>query len=429
MPASTDPTPPSPPSPALRPSHHGRPHLARRAVLRWARRGALGLLAALVLGFVIRAFLPESIVVDTAAIARGPLEVTIEEDGRTRVRERYVVLAPLGGELDRIELEPGDPVAEGAALASIAPPPAALLDPDRRAEARARLAAAQARADQATTAARRALDVRDNAAREAARVRALFQGGALAAADRDRAELSERVAESDRRAAELQRQISAAEVETARAALGLVTARRASALPVRAPVAGRVLRVLRESGGPIAAGEPLIELGDPSSLEVVIDVLSVDAVRVVAGQPVRIERWGGERALLGRVARVEPAGFTRLSALGVEEQRVNVVVALAQPPAELGDGFRVEAEIVTWRDDDVLLAPASAVFRHGPGWAVFAVEGGRAAVRPVELGHRGRRAVEIRAGLAPGDEVVVYPGDRIRAGTRLAPHRAAAAAR
>jgi HlyD family secretion protein len=191
-------------------------------------------------------------------------------------------------------------------------------------------------------------------------------------------------------------------------------------IAVTAPIRGRVLRVLRESAGPIAAGAPLLEVGDTSALEVVVDVLSSDAARIRPGMPCAIEAWGGEASLAGEVQRVEPSARTRISALGIEEQRVNVIVGLAEVPPELGDGFRVEARIVTWRGDHVLAIPASALFRDRGRWAVYAIEDGRARLRPVEVGHRGRLEVEVLSGLAEGAELVLHPSDRIRDGTRLA---------
>jgi HlyD family secretion protein len=190
---------------------------------------------------------------------------------------------------------------------------------------------------------------------------------------------------------------------------------------VVAPVAGRVLRVVRDSAGPVVAGAPLVELGDPRALEIVVDVLSSDAVRIATGMPVALEAWGGEHPLRGEVRSVEPSAFTRISALGVEEQRVKVIVAIADPPAELGDGFRVEARIFTWRGDRVMTVPASAVFRDKDRWAVYAVEGGRARARPVEIGHRGRLDVEIVSGLLPGTAVILHPTDQIRDGIAIEP--------
>jgi HlyD family secretion protein len=186
-------------------------------------------------------------------------------------------------------------------------------------------------------------------------------------------------------------------------------------------VAGQVLRVLRESEGPVAAGTPILEVGDPAAIEAVVDVLSSDAARIAVGAPAWLDDWGGERSLAGRVRLVEPSAFTSVSALGVEEQRVNVVIAIDQRPPALGDGFRVEARILRWQGDDVLSVPVSALFRDGDGWAVYAIGDGRARLRPVEIGHRSRTEVEVLAGLRSGDAIVLYPGDRVEDGVRVEP--------
>ena len=188
-----------------------------------------------------------------------------------------------------------------------------------------------------------------------------------------------------------------------------------------APASGRVLRVVRDSAGPVASGAPLLELGDPHAIEIVVDVLSSDGARISPGMPVLIDGWGGDSELHGRVRLVEPSAFTRISALGVEEQRVNVIATLDAPPPTLGDGFRVDARIVTWRAGDVLVIPASATFRDHERWAVYAVQDGRARLVPVQLGHRGRLDVEIAGGLADGSVVVVHPGDRVVEGANVQP--------
>jgi HlyD family secretion protein len=188
---------------------------------------------------------------------------------------------------------------------------------------------------------------------------------------------------------------------------------------VRSPTTGRILRVPDASERIVAAGTPVAELGDPCDLEVVVDVLSTDAVRVVPGAPVELVAWGGEEALGGRVRQVEPSAVTRVSALGVDEQRVNVIVDLVDTPPALGDGFRLDARIVVWQADRVLLVPASAVFRTGSGWSAFVVADGRAQLRQVRVGHRSDAAVEVLEGLAEGDRVVLFPSDRLQSGLRV----------
>ncbi|HET9623768.1 MAG TPA: HlyD family efflux transporter periplasmic adaptor subunit, partial [Kofleriaceae bacterium] len=216
----------------------------------------------------------------------------------------------------------------------------------------------------------------------------------------------------------------AAEVAAARAALGLdAPSDRPRSIGVASPASGRVLRVVRDSAGPVVAGAALLEIGDPRALEIVVDVLSSDAARIAPGMAVAIDAWGGERSLTATVREVEPSAFTRISALGVEEQRVKVIADLPDPPAALGDGFRVEARIFTWRGERVLTVPASAVVRDHERWAVYAIEDGRARLRPIELGHRGRLDVEVTGGLAPAAEVILHPTDQIRDGTAVRPAR------
>jgi HlyD family secretion protein len=337
------------------------------------------------------------------------------------VRDRFIVSAPLGGTLRRIELDPGAPVDAGAVVARIEAPAAPLLDGRSRREAAARLEAAIAHQRRVAAAVAGATAAVEAAAREAARARGLEERAAIPPADRERAELAAELARRDLAAAEADRTSAAAEADAARALLGDGGRGEGPAVvAVTAPARGRVLRVLRQSAGPVAAGTPLLEVGDVSSMEVVVDVLSADAARIRPGMPCAIDAWGGEKSLAGEVRLVEPSAFTRVSSLGIEEQRVNVIVGLAGAPPALGDGFRVEARIVTWRGRDVLAIPASAVFRDRGRWAVYAVEDGRARLRPIEIGHRGRLEVEVTGGLAEGVELVLHPSDRIRDGAKLA---------
>jgi HlyD family secretion protein len=352
------------------------------------------------------------------------MEVTVDEDGRTRLKDRYVVSAPLTGALTRITLEPGDSVGEGEIVARVVPAAAPLLDPRSRAEAEARLDAARAAHRQAETEVVRARAARDFAAREADRQRALLRAGAVSRQSVEEAELAERMRDEELASAEFGRRVAAADVEVARAALLRLDRPRGAGeqLEVRSPIEGSVLRVLTESEGVIAAGTPLLELGDPNALEVVVDVLTADAVNIRSGAPVRVERWGGDSSLSGHVHRIEPSAFTKISALGVEEQRVNVVIDLDGDPAgwpSLGDGYRVEARITVWRRTEVLRVPTGAVFRRGDGWAVYAVRDGRAELRPVETGRRTGSVTQVLGGLDEGDQVVVYPSDNVADGVRV----------
>jgi HlyD family secretion protein len=412
MPTSTQP---------LVPGTLHRPGQARRrALIRWLKRVCLVACGLAIIAGIAYASMPKPVGVDVATVQYGPLAVEVNEDGQTRVHERFVVSAPISGNLRRIELDAGAAVTTGDVVARIDPPAPVLLDDRSRGEAGARLTAAIAHRRRAEIAIARAQLARDAAVREAARTRMLDQRGAIATSERERADDQEQLAIRDLAAAETERASAAAEVAAARAVLGEAQARTARPAVVIAPATGRVLRIVRDSAGPVTAGSPLLEIGDPRALEIVVDVLSSDAARITPGMPVAVEAWGGEPALRGEVRRVEPSAFTRISALGVEEQRVKVIAAISEPPITLGDGFRIEARIFTWRGERVATIPASAVFRSKDRWAVYAVENGRARLRPIDIGHRGRLEVEVTGGLTVGATVILHPTDRIAEGTAIA---------
>ncbi len=417
-------TDPSPPSAPLLPAADRAPQRPRsRAARRWLRRGVGALAAAGLVALIVVASLPSPVPVDVAAAVRGRLEVTVDEDGRSRVKDRYVVSAPLTGNLARIELEPGDAVEAGAVLARLVPLAAPMLDARARSTGEAQVAAAAAAQRQAAAQIERARAALEFARREAAQQRALRAGGAATDRDVERAELDERTAQAELTSAEFGARVAAYELATANAALGRLKGGKSSGdeQEVRSPVSGRVLRVVTRNEGVVQAGSPLVEIGDPRALEVTVDILTSDAVLVRPGCAVRLEHWGGP-PLAGRVRLVEPSAFTRVSSLGVEEQRVNVVIELTDPyPVweSLGDGYRIEARIVTWSADDALTVPMSAVFRHGDGWAAYEVEGDRARLRPVEIGHRTDTRVEITGGLAEGDRVITHPSDRVADGVAV----------
>ncbi len=392
------------------------------------------LLAVLVL--VVLALRPQPVEVDVAPVERGPLAVTVDEEGETRVRDRFVVSAPLAGRVLRIDLEPGDAVAAGRTVALIEPAAPALLDVRSRGEAeaaaravRAAVAGAQARLQQAEA-------ERDQAAADLRRIERL---AAEEIVSQERLEQARTAARTAGEAVSAGR----AGVATARGELAAAEARlleggaRDGGEPVEvtSPADGVVLRRLRESESVVPAGEPLLEVADPDDLEIVSDLLSSDAVRVEAGDPVRIEQWGGDAVLEGTVRRVEPAGFTKISALGVEEQRVNVIVDFADPRAawrQLGDGYRVELGIVVWQEEDVVQVPTSALFRRpgggedldaagdGEPWAVFVVEDGTARRRDVTIGRKTGLRAQVLSGLEPGETVIVHPSDAVEEGTKVA---------
>ena len=394
----------------------------RRSRMRAVRRALVGLV---VLGATVATVLvlrPRAVPVDVATAVRGPLVVVIEETGIARVKDRYVVSAPVAGSVARQLREAGDAVREGEVVADIAPSLSPLLDARTRSEAQARLSAAVSALGQAQAQHGRAA-VADHLARdELARARSLATGGSLAARELDRAEFDARMRAQELSSADFAVKVAAEQVREARAALGGGREAGDRHIDVLAPASGRVLRVLQKSEGVVPAGTPLLEVGNPEVLELVVDLLTTDAVRVQPGTAVTIQGWGGDRPLAARVRRIEPSAFTKLSALGVDEQRVNVIAALSNPRADwaaLGDGFRIEARFVLWEGADVLKVPQGAAFRHGDGWAVFRVASGKARLTPVKVGHRGETEVEILEGLDRGAVVAVHPGDRVKDGERV----------
>jgi HlyD family secretion protein len=376
-----------------------------------AKRVGLGVLAAVVGYGVFTLLRPAPVRVETSRATRRPLQVTVDEEGETRVRDRFVVAAPVAGRVARITLREGDVVRPGTVVARIFPAP---LDPRTRDQAAARLEAAEDAQRAAAAAVAQARATRDQTHREWERARGLAAQNAIAPEAHERIELEEVSRARDFESAEFRAQAAAHEVEVARAAL----AGGGEPIAIRSPVAGRILRVPEPSERVVTPGTPLAEVGDRSRLEIVADLLSADAVKVSAGAPMLIEGWGGE-TLRGRVRLVEPSAFTKISALGVEEQRVNVVGDLLDQPATLGDRYRVEIRIVTWSADSVLTVPTSALFRAGDGWHLFVVEGGRARARSVTVGHRTSVDAELTAGVSEGEEVIRYPNDRVSDGVRV----------
>ncbi len=394
----------------------------RRKLTRAFRQGVLGVVVLAAAAWVALALRPRPVPVDVATAARGSLVVAIEEAGIARVRDRYVVSAPASGTVSRQLLEPGDAVAEGRVVAEIAPLVSPLLDVRTRAEARARLSAAGSALGQAEAQRGRAAAADALARDELSRARSLAAGGSLASQQVDRAEFEARMRSEELSSAVFALKVAAEQVRLARAALAGEGASRDRHIDVLAPASGRVLRVLQKSEGVVQAGAPLVEVGNPEVLELVVDLLTTDAVRVHPGTPVTVQGWGGDRTLAARVRRVEPSAFTKPSALGVEEQRVNVIATFddSRPDGSaLGDGFRIEARLVLWRGEDVLKVPQGAAFRRGEEWAVFRVVSGKARLTPVRIGHRGETEVEVLGGLDPGAVVVVHPGDRVKDGAAV----------
>jgi HlyD family secretion protein len=385
---------------------------------------------------LVWAFAPRPLPVETAAATIGRFERSIDEDARTRVRDRYVISAPLAGQVSRIALREGDAVGEKTTIATLAPALSPMLDARSEAQLAARVEAADAAVARAQTRIARARTALTQARNTLRREEALARERFIAAIQLDNDRLAVRAAEQELASAEADRHVAGHELEQARAALGAARQDDRTAFAVRAPVAGRVLRVVQPSAGTVALGAPLLELGDLAQLEIVAELLTGDALQASPGTPVRIERWGGTGALNGRVRRIEPAGFTKVSALGVEEQRVNVLIELTDPPERwraLGDGYRVAVRLLVVVRDKVLTVPVGAVFpRPGGGdaaaaatddgalpMAVFVVEDDRARLREVKVGDRNGRDAWIVSGLRDGERVIVYPGDAIADGVRV----------
>jgi len=407
----------------------------KKLLVRWLRRAVGFVLIAGVVALVVVAAMPKPVVCDLARVARGTLRVTVDEDGRTRVKDRYVVSAPIAGNLARIELAPGDRVTAGQILARILP---MALDERSRAQAEAQLAAARASASQAVATVARAQTAAALARTEASRLQGLRERSIVSTQEAERVSFEARGRREELASARFGARVAAHQVEMAMAALGqqepvkrgrgrrgrhpAPAQRRSEEMQLTAPIDGAVLRVVQESEGVIQPGTPLVEVGDASALEIVADVLTADAVRIRPGAHVSIERWGGPTALRARVRTVEPSAFTRMSALGIEEQRVNVVIDLDDPQElwrALGDGYRVEVRIIVSQEDHVLIVPESAVFRRGSGWAAYKVVGGKARLVRVRIGQRSGLDVEILAGLREGDRVIVHPSDRVENGVAI----------
>lgn len=393
----------------------------------WTKRILLALLGIALLGGLVMAFRPQPALVEVAEVTRGPFEQVIEDDGKTRVRERYVVSAPLAGKLQRITLKAGDAVTAGMVLAVIDPSSPALLDVRTERELTERVGAAEAARLRAAATVERARAALDKSRSDLERTRKLAVKSFVSAAQLEQVELEAKISLRELEAARYAEQAAAHDVAVARAALlqvrdgaaGKASARR---WEVRTPVAGQVLKVMQESEATVAVGAPLLEVGQSAELEVVVDVLSTDAVQIKPGAPVRLLRWGKTESLEGRVRRVEPAAFTKVSALGVEEQRVNVVIDLTSPAEKsqsLGDGYKVDASIIVASLDNAIKVPVSALFRDGKQWAVFTVANGKAARRIVQLGRRGGLEAVVEKGLQPGEKVIVHPGDTLRDGRRI----------
>jgi HlyD family secretion protein len=370
--------------------------------------GALALAALL--------FRPEPLRVDTGEVKQGSMQVTVDEQGETRAHDRFVVTAPVAGRLTRIELHDGDEVKLNQVVAQIAPLPLSVRE---RSEQAARVAAAKSRQREAEELVRHAQEDLAQARRESKRVERLVKEGFVSGQAAEQAHNAEITIANDLEAARFRAKSAAAEVKLAESGLIAVQGGTSALFKVHSPVAGHILRIDNPSERVVAAGAPLLTVGDLSKLEVVIELLSSEAVKVKPGMPVVLDGWGGSQSLKAVVQRVEPHAFTKVSALGVEEKRTNVIADFADVPQGLGDGYRVNAHIVVWSGDNVIKVPASALFRCAEAWCVFAVENGRAKKREVKIGHSNVQEAEVLEGLKPGETVIRHPASQIEEGARV----------
>lgn len=387
-----------------------------------------------VVGGLVWSFWPQPVLVELETIDAGPLQVTVDEDGKTRIKERYIVSSPVAGQLSRITLDPGDRVEAGATLlATMTPNVPDLLDPRTQLQAEAKVHSAESALARAEPLVERAKNEQSLAESQIERAHKLAQNHAISNERLDELETQARSRAHDYRSALFMRDVAQFELDLAKAALWRPApddsaAAQPTPLAIRSPINGEVLRVFQESARSLPSGTPLLELGDPGNLEVEVDVLSNDGVRIKPGTPAFLEQWGGDAPLKAVVRLVEPAAFTKISALGVEEQRVNVILDINEPADRrlaLGDAFRVEARIVIWKSDSVLQVPTGALFRHGNDWAVFVIDNGRARLRSVQVGQRNSLAAEIRGGLRKGDQVIMHPSDQVSDGVTVRQRRIA----
>ena len=382
-------------------------------------------IAILIIGLLAWGFWPQPVFVEAVEAKRAPLTITIEEEGRTRVVDRYVISAPVDGVACRQNLDVGDEVKQGQVLLGITPLESQVLDPRSRAQTRAQVAAAVSALHAAEQQAKVAEAAAKLAVIEHKRLQPLVEKGVVSTDAFDKSATQVQTTAAAQRSADFQIDVARYELQAAKTLLEYTAASRgepAERLPIVSPVSGRVLKVVRECEGPVRTGDMLLEVGDPTMLEVEVDVLSADAVKIKPGMTVMFDRWGGEEPLEGIVRIIEPVGFTKISALGVEEQRVLIISDITSPAEQwkrVGDGYRVEARFILWQKDDVLQIPASSLFRYQQGWAVFVVENNHAKQRLVKFGQRNGLVAQILEGIGEGEEVVNHPSDDVEDGRRV----------
>ena len=396
--------------------------------MRWQRWLVIIILLLLVGLAVIYGFLPQPVLVETALVKRAPLQVTLEAEGKTRVKERYVISAPVAGIARRIVLDIGDSVTKGQIVAWLEPLRSQVLDPRSRAEAQARLAAAEAQLRMAQEDAQAASAAADYARADLARLKRLRETGVISQESLDQAATEARRTEARERSAQSAVEVARYGLEAARSALQYSAARDANSaepseqVTLKAPISGQVLAVHQRSEFVVEPGRALLEIGDPSELEIEIEVLSADAVRIVPGGKVLLQRWGGSDILHAEVRTIEPVAYTKISALGVEEQRVRVIADFVSPREQwqrLGDGYRVEATFILWEGEQILQIPTAALIRQSDSWSVYVVEDGAARLRQIAIGQRAGLQVEVIQGLDEGESVILHPDDTISEGVKL----------
>lgn len=383
------------------------------------------LVSLLIIVFLAWGFWPKAQLVDASQVKIAPMAVTIKEDGKTRLIDRYSIAAPVNGMTCKMHLKVGQLVKKDQTLLTISPLPAPVLDARSRAAAQQKVASAKAALSSAKQQVNASQASASQVELEAQRLKPLLTKGLISKDKYDKATTSAKSAQANLRSAQFQVDVAKHELEAALTTLQYSSNSNIEdleQLAVASPIDGQILKVNRECQGPVSIGEALLEVGNPDALEVEVDLLSSDAVKLDTGMKVVFQRWGGEHDLQGRVKLVEPVGFTKVSALGVEEQRVWVIVEFTSPLKtwqRLGDGYRVEAEFILWQQDQVLQVPSSAVFRHQSGWAVFVIQNNKARLQNIKPGKRNGLWVEVLSGLKKGNQVINHPNDKIEDGSSV----------
>jgi len=386
--------------------------------------------SAIIIGLLVWGFWPKPVVIESTTVIRAPLTISIEEDGKTRLIDRYSIAAPVNGITCRMNLKVGDNVTQGDILLGITPLPSQVLDPRSRAQAQSQVSAARSALQAAKQQVESAQANAQLAGDEVKRYRLMLDKGLISQDSYDKSNTAALTAAANQRSAQFQVDVARYELEATLTTLEYSAANSKNIaqnigqerVPITSPIDGKILSLNRTCEGPVTTGELLLEVGDPSALEVIVDVLSADAVRIKPGMKVLFDRWGGASLLEGVVRLIEPVGFTKVSALGVEEQRVWVVVDFTSANkdwARLGHGYRVEAQFVLWQEETVLQIPSSALFRYQAGWAVFAIKNGKAKRKIVTLGQRNGLTAQILTGLSENDKIINHPSDSVEEGIRI----------